>query len=81
MQKRKLMIVVEDTGSDNGKGFNVYLAGDVERLSDKSIPDDKLCPAEFWASRIFGIAIQLLQATGIVKDIKMPKGSVPPNAH
>lgn len=59
--KRKLMIVIEENGKDDGKGFDVYLDGDVERI-DK-IDFDQMSPAEFWGIKLFRICGQILQQT------------------
>lgn len=79
---RKLMIVIEETGQQvpdlpgkpgsGGKGFNVYLAGDKERIG--KVPDDQLGTAEYWGSRLFSIVMSVLRQTGAVRtETPMPK--------
>jgi len=41
------MIVIEDTGAET---FQVYLAGDVERLERNDV---EFSAAEYWGSRLF----------------------------
>lgn len=79
MKLRKLMIVIEDTGTENGKGFQVYLTGDVERLSDKSVKHEDYCPAEYWGMSLMSICAQVLEQTGAMKS--KVKKKVPSNAH
>lgn len=58
---KKIMIVVEeDVG---GHGFNVYMAGDKERMQ-KGISPDEMSAAEFWGSRLFSICIEAVKQTG-----------------
>lgn len=64
---RKLMIVIEETGSDGGKGFNVYMAGDKERIG--KIDYDQMSPAEFWGSKLFSIVVDVIRRAGAVKTI------------
>ncbi len=64
---RKLIIVFEETGTHDGKGFNVYLDGDRDRLKTITDPHD-LSPAEFWASKLFSICIGLLKEAGVVQS-------------
>ncbi len=70
--KRKLMIVIEDNGQDGGKGFDVYLAGDKDRIG--KIPEEQLGPAEFWGAKLFQICGKIVSDTGAAKR-KYPKGS------
>lgn len=64
---RKVMIVVEETGANDGRGFNVYLAGDKERIN--SVEDVDLSPAEFWGKRLFQICIDACIKAGAVKSV------------
>lgn len=64
---RKLMIVIEETGTDGGKGFITSLKGDTERLRDPLLKYDELSPAEFWGSRLFDLCAQVLAQTGVAK--------------
>ncbi len=66
MKKRKLMIVVEETGTDNGRGFNVYLSGDTERLKTLKNEED-MSPAEFCGSKIFIICADAIKKSGVVQ--------------
>jgi len=56
------MIVIEETGEHGGKGFNLYLSGDKERVG--KVADDQLSPAEFWGSKLFLICASAVQKTG-----------------
>lgn len=67
MKKRRLMIVIEETGADGGKGFNLYLSGDKERLG--TISPDNYSPAEFWASKLFTICCDAVTLAGSVKTV------------
>jgi hypothetical protein len=67
--KRKLMIVIEETGfkevaenGEPGNGFMIYLEGDTERL-DIVKPAD-LSAAEFWGSRLFSICADIVKKCG-----------------
>lgn len=64
---RKIMIVIEETGTDGGQGFNVYLLGDKERFGDKTLKAKDLSPAEFWGSKLFNICIDALKQAGVVQ--------------
>lgn len=64
MKHKKLMIVIEENGQQNGKGFNVYLDGDKERVG--TIPKEDLSPAEFWGSKLFEIVLNVMRQTGAV---------------
>lgn len=65
MKKRKISLVIEETG---GKNFNFYMEGDKERLSDKSIKESDLGTAEFWALKLFQICIAALKRSGAAND-------------
>lgn len=61
---RKIMIVIEeDTG---GHGFNVYMAGDKERLQ-AGIPTEQMTAAEFWGSKLFQICAHAMRQSGAVQ--------------
>lgn len=80
MEKPKLktiMIVIEETGTADGQGFNVYLAGDKERIDQ--VDPKKYGPAEFWASKLFRICCNVLMETGVVQT--MGKKSEPKGGH
>lgn len=66
-KRRKVMIVVEETGANDGRGFNVYLSGDKDRIG--KIQDVDLSPAEFWGSRLFQICIDACLKAGAVKTV------------
>jgi hypothetical protein len=73
-KRRKVMIVIEEIGP--GDEFNVYMEGDIDRLKDKTFPDDKLSTAEFWGSRLFSICVNAINSAGALKTIKpMPGGN------
>ncbi len=65
--KRKLMIVVEENGDNDGKGFNVHLEGDKERLG--TVPESELTAAEFWGGKLFNVCIGVLSQSGAVKTV------------
>ena len=65
---KKLMIVIQETGEHNGKGYNVTLEGDTERLN--ATPNDQLSPAEFWGKKLFQVCVQVLKDVGAVDNIK-----------
>lgn len=65
--KRKITIVIEETGTDGGKGFNVYMSGDKERLG--KIPEAEYSPAEIWGSKLFSICTSTLRACGAIKTV------------
>lgn len=71
MALKKISIVVAETSSD-GK-FSIYLEGDIERLEDKNLKDSDLTAAEFWAANLFGICVDMLKKSGVVKK-RIPKG-------
>lgn len=66
---RKLMIVVEDTGEHGGKGFNVYLDGDIDRLQAGIAVDDR-SPAEHWGLELFRVCGEIITQTGTGREIK-----------
>lgn len=74
MANRKVMIVIEETGTNNGKGFNIYLAGDIERFKSP-ISEKDMTPAEFYGMKLFKICIGALVQIGVIKNV------VPPGAH
>lgn len=63
---KKVMIVIEETGEENGKGFNVKLEGDTENILNGTHNDD-LGPAEFWGKQLFRICGQVLKNVGVMK--------------
>ena len=63
---RTVYIVVEETGADNGKGFNVYLAGDIQRM--ESIKPNQFSPAEFWGAKFFEMCGDMLANSGSIKN-------------
>ncbi len=65
--KKKVMIVIEETGEQNGKGYNVYLDGDTSRIG--RVPDDELTPAEFYGAKLFQICQKVLKDIGAVKTV------------
>lgn len=64
------MIVIEETGEHGGKGYNVYLAGDTERLKDT--PVSQWSPAEHAGATLFEICVNALKSAGQVKTILKP---------
>jgi hypothetical protein len=56
----------DDKNVDSGQGFNVFLEG--WEHSRKSLPDDKLTAAEFWARKMFSIVVHLMNQAGAVKS-------------
>lgn len=70
--KKKIMIVIEDTGGYGGNGFNVYLTGDTQRLDGKT-PNEELTAAEFWGAKLMQICIGTLHSAGVVKNVKEPQ--------
>lgn len=71
---RKIMIVFEETGESGvdskgrpGKKFNVYMGGDIDRLTNENIPDSELSTAEFWASRSMAVVVDLLRKSGVIQ--------------
>lgn len=74
--KRKVMIVVEETGEvmPNGdKKFIVHMTGHIERIG--KIPDEQLSAAEFWGSHFFRIIQNVMIQTGVAKEIMVKDGS------
>jgi len=69
---KKVMIIIEETGSDGGAGFNVYLGGDKGRIH--KLPNDQLSPAEFWGKKLFEICCHALGQTGVVKSMMTMEG-------
>lgn len=65
--KRRIEIVIEETGEENGKGFNVYLSGDKERIG--KVKEDDMSPAEFWGSKLFLICTNALKQSGAVAKV------------
>lgn len=78
MSKRKVSIVFEETGEQNGSGFNVYLEG-LDR-DIRLVASDKLSPAEFWASKGFSILIGVLRQAGVVQT-ERPNPKSPGQSH
>ena len=72
---RKLMIVVEETGTDEGKGFTVYLSGDTDRLKAENNSSD-LSPAEFWGLSLYNICMNALEQSGALKSTESQKEMV-----
>lgn len=72
--KRKLMIVIEEDGTNGGKGFRVYMAGDKERLQ-KGTPEDQLSPAEFWGLKLFQICVNAINKAGALQTVTSMPGS------
>lgn len=68
---RKIMIVVEQTGPKDVNGdtpFNVYLAGDLDRLvANPPIPDSELDTVEFWGTKLFNICKHALVQSGAAR--------------
>lgn len=62
---KKISIVVEETGTHGGKGFQVYLSGH-DRDLDK-VPDAEKTTAEWWAYRLFSIVIHALKEAGVIQ--------------
>lgn len=67
MANKKLMIVIEETGEESGKGFKIYLDGDKQRIG--KIDSDKLSPAEFWGNALFGVVIEKMAKVNAIKII------------
>jgi len=69
---KKVSIVFEETGEQDGKGFNVYMEGlspEVDKLTDEE-QIHKLSPADFWALRSFKIVTGIMCTTGVVQKMK-----------
>lgn len=66
--RRELRIVIRENGKHNGKGFDVFLDGDIERIGTFEKEDD-MSPAEFWGSRLFGIVRDVLADVGAIKTV------------
>lgn len=60
-KNKKVMIVIEENGKQGGKGFNVYLDGDIDNLN--TTKDDDLSPAEFWGKKLFQICAHTINKT------------------
>lgn len=65
-KKRKVMIVIEETGV--GEGFQVKLEGDIQRILKN---EKDLSPAEVWGDKLFKVCVALLERTGIAAS-KLP---------
>lgn len=65
-KRKRLIIVIEEDGSQDGKSFNVYLDGDKERIG--MIPDKDLSPAEWWGGRLFQVCVDSMRASGCVQN-------------
>lgn len=67
---KTVKIVIEETGvnTPEGKGFQVYLEGDIANIQ-LGVDDDLLSPAEFWGKKLFGICGAVLQETGALKSV------------
>lgn len=64
------MIVIEETGLSDGKGFNIYMAGDKERLQQTPrIAEDDMSPAEFWGMKLFSIVGNIVVRTGACDQV------------
>lgn len=62
-KKRKVLLIIEDTGEHEGDGFRFYMGGDKERLNG-TLTAEELGPAEFWGSALFNVCVQTLNAAG-----------------
>lgn len=69
LKNKKIMIVVEETGEHDGKGFQVYMAGDVERIGQ--VPKNELSPAELWGGELMSVCIQVLKQAGVIESKHM----------
>lgn len=69
IKRRKVLIVIEETGEYDGMGFNCYLSGDIERLNKTNQRD--LSPAEYWGLHLFRICGDVLKQTGASKKIEI----------
>lgn len=68
-KKRKILLVVEDTGQYDGDGFVFYMAGDKERLDKGLMEPEKMCPAEFWGMKLFSVCVGALNESNALDDI------------
>ncbi len=70
--KKRIFIMIEETGQ--GKAFQVFMGGDINRLNDQKVDPKDYTPAEFWGKAIFGLAIAALKQAGVIKDQVNPQG-------
>lgn len=71
---KKVMIVFEETGFSvqdstgrKGKGFNVYLDGDV---AGDEVKEEDLSTAQWWALKMFRIVAHYLGQAGSITSIQ-----------
>lgn len=64
---KKIKIVIEETGSDDGKGFILYMEGDKERIG--RISENELGAAEFWGSKLFSICVSAVTKANAVTNV------------
>ena len=64
---RKVTIVIEETGEQGGKGFNVYMGGDSERLL-AGIQPEQMSIAEWWGSKLFSICCHALRQANVINS-------------
>lgn len=63
---KKIMIVIEENGQDNGKGFSFYMEGDTEGLA--TMPEDDMSPAQFYGLKLFEVCRDSLREAGVIKS-------------
>ncbi len=61
---KKVMIVIEETGTGEGLGYNVYLAGDTAGIN---LPSEEQTAAEFYGAKFFTMIINKLKEIGAIK--------------
>lgn len=65
---KTINIVIQETGEEGGKGFNVYMSGDKDRLVQQGgITEGEMTPAEFWGYKLFGMVVKVLKEAKAVK--------------
>lgn len=64
---QKISIVFEETGTDQGRAFNVYMTGHMRNLD--TVPEKDLGPAEFWAMKGLQAVVAMLKVAGVIKTV------------
>ena len=75
MARKRVSIVFEETDQNSlaeGQGFNVFLEG-ADRT--KVTPEAAWTAAEFWATKCFGIVVNIMNQAGAVKTAVKKGGS------
>lgn len=73
--KRTVKIVIEEDGTHGGKGFQLYMEGDKERIG--VIAQDDLSPAEFWGMALFRLCCNAVVQTGSAERVRRQDTRVP----